>query len=139
MFQKIIAFLKNVVLGDWKPTIAAIFGVIIGICLTVIAACGSVLRQAIIDEKTVTDPTAHLAAIVTRDGVIIAIGALCLVILLGATALTVAKFMTAIARQRAIKHRYDAWKAAGKTASKHDPHSAKRVISIEERNRRHPA
>lgn len=139
MIQKIITFLKNLVFGDWKPTIAAIFGVIMGVCLTVIVACGAVLRQAIFDDKSITDHVALGAAVVTRDGAIMAIGLLCLIVLLGAIALTIAKFMTAIARQRAIKHRYDTWKTNDKRRGRHDTHDADiahKVIPLEDRNRR---
>ena len=138
MFQKMIAFVKRLVVGDWKPTIATIFGIIIGICLTVIAACGSVLRKAIVDEKSVSDPATHIAAIVTRDGVIVAIGVLCLIILIGTIVLTIAKFMTAIAKQRAIKRRYDALNAQAVPSCRDD--GKHEVISIEERKRhRRPA
>ncbi len=110
MLARIVEFLKNLVQGAWKPTIAGIFGVIIGVCLTVIVACGAVLRRAMFDERAITDPTARIAAVVTRDGLLVTIGALCLVMLVGAIALAVAKFLTAIAYQRNLKHRYDRWK-----------------------------
>lgn len=110
MLARIVEYLKNLVLGNWKPTVTGIFSAVIGVCLIVIGACGEVLYQAIFDDTTIADPTARIAATATRDGVIIGIGILCLVILAGSIALIIAKFRAAIARQRALKHHHDEWR-----------------------------
>ena len=104
---KFFDFLKKLVTGDWKATIATIFGVIVGICLIIIGACGDVLREIIIGKLTLSDQVAQMAGIVTRDGGVIGLGALALTLLIGAIALAIAKFRTAIARLNAQKRKYD--------------------------------
>lgn len=106
MLVKIAEYLKHLVQGAWKPVFTGCVCAILSVCVTVIATCGAVLRQAMFDDSAITDPTARITAVVTRDGVFIAIGILCLVLLAGVTALAIAMFLTAIARQRNLQRHY---------------------------------
>lgn len=105
--MKIVEYLKRLVLSAWKPAFAGCFYAILSVCVAVVATSGAVLRQAMFDERSVTDPTERITAVVTRDGVFIALGVLCLVLLIGAIALAIAKYRTAIAYQRKLRRSYD--------------------------------
>jgi hypothetical protein len=105
--MKIVEYLKRLVLGAWKPTFTGFVYAILGICVAVVAKSGAVLQQAMFDESSIPDPTARITAVVTRDGIFIALGVLCLVLLIGAIALAMAKYRTAIAFQRKLRHGYD--------------------------------
>jgi hypothetical protein len=104
---KFFGFLKDLLSSGWKLTLAAIFGAIVGICLMVIATCGEILREVITGERTPADAVTQIIAIATRDGGVTMIGALSLTLLGGATFLAIAKFRTEIARQNALKRKYD--------------------------------
>ena len=105
--MKIVEYLKRLALGAWKPAFTGCFYAILSVCVGVVATSGVVLRQEMFDESPVTDPTERITAVVTRDGVFIALGVLCLVLLIGAIALAIAKFRTALAFQRALRRGYD--------------------------------
>jgi len=128
VFQKLIGFLKGIATGSWKPTITAIFGIIIGVCLSIVLACGQVLREAIMNENSSPDLITRFTAVATRDSIIIGLGLLSLVILAGAIYLAVMKFRTAAARQRWIQRSYD--RQDGAASAERGSGSAGKVITL---------
>lgn len=102
LLKRVLAVCAN----SWKPTIAAIFGVVVGICLSVILTCGQVLRLAILGEARGDDPVTLAIAQATRYAVMVSLGLLAIVIVLEVLRLAMEKFRTASEREHAKQRKF---------------------------------